>query len=47
MRANETNVEILAELEFNDKWLTHEYKQSRVYRDYLAAVVKDLQKYYS
>lgn len=47
MTANETNVEILSELQFNDRWLTHEYKQSTEYRSYLAQVAIDLQKYYT
>jgi len=47
MTENETNIEILQELQFNDRWLSHEYKQSTEYRAYLAQVAKDLQKFYT
>jgi len=43
----ETNIEILKELNFNDKWLTHDFKQGTEYRAYLGKIAKDLQKYYT
>jgi hypothetical protein len=39
--------ELIQELQFNDKWLTDEYKQSPYYREYLQLVFKDLETIYS
>ena len=38
-----TSTELIEEIQFNDKWLTDEYKQSRYYRDYLRLIFKELE----
>tara|TARA_R110000796_G_scaffold250514_1_gene379592 strand:- start:8221 stop:8352 length:132 start_codon:yes stop_codon:yes gene_type:complete len=39
--------ELIEELQFSDKWLTDEYKQSPYYREYLVLIFKDLEKNYT
>ena len=34
--------ELIDELQFNNKWLTDEYKQSNYYRDYLKQISQEL-----
>lgn len=39
--------EIIEELQFNDRWLTDEYKNSKEYLEYLDQINKDLKSLYN